>query len=63
MKILVVSDESDATELFKQRFRKEIKSGNVEPLFALSGDQALTIPNISSNGCGFSFFGYQYCRE
>jgi CheY-like chemotaxis protein len=43
MKILVVDDESDAQELFKQRFRKEIKSGNVEPLFAMSGDEALTI--------------------
>lgn len=43
MKILLVDDEKDARELFVQRFRKEIKSGHVEPLFAESGDEALSL--------------------
>ncbi|MBK8848401.1 MAG: response regulator [Bacteroidetes bacterium] len=43
MKILVVDDEWDAQDLFKQRFRKEIKSGSMEPLFAMSGEEAIKI--------------------
>ncbi|SDH02793.1 response regulator [Mucilaginibacter sp. P25] len=41
MKILVVDDEADVQPLFLQRFRKEIKSGEVEFNFALSGEEAL----------------------
>jgi two-component system chemotaxis response regulator CheY len=41
MKILVVDDEADVQPLFLQRFRKEIKSGDVEFNFALSGEEAL----------------------
>ena len=41
MKILVVDDERDVQELFEQRFRKEIKSGEMELLFAFSGEEAL----------------------
>ena len=41
MKILVVDDEKDVQFLFEQRFRKEIKSGEMEILFAFSGEEAL----------------------
>ena len=41
MKILVVDDEQDIKTLFEQRFRKEIKSGLVEFIFAFSGEDAL----------------------
>ena len=41
MKILVVDDEQDVKTLFEQRFRKEIKSGQVEFVFAFSGEDAL----------------------
>ncbi len=41
MKILVVDDEKDMQTLFEQRFRKEIRSGDVEFYFAFSGEQAL----------------------
>lgn len=41
MKILVVDDERDIQVLFEQRFRREIKSGLVEFVFAFSGEDAL----------------------
>jgi len=41
MKILVVDDEKDVQVLFEQRFRKEIKSGETEFVFAFSGEEAL----------------------
>jgi CheY-like chemotaxis protein len=41
MKILVVDDEKDMQILFEQRFRKEIKSGEMELAFAFSGEEAL----------------------
>ncbi len=41
MKILIVDDEQDIKTLFEQRFRKEIKSGEVEFVFAFSGEDAL----------------------
>jgi two-component system chemotaxis response regulator CheY len=41
MKILVVDDEVDVQSLFIQRFRKEIKSGEFDFSFALSGEEAL----------------------
>src|SRR6185437_640115 len=37
MKILVVNDEPDMQILFEQRFRKEIKSGKMNFIFANSG--------------------------
>ncbi|GAB3507434.1 response regulator [Spirosoma knui] len=42
MKILVVDDETDVKDLFEQRFRREIRSGEVELNFANSGEEALT---------------------
>ena len=41
MKIMVVDDEQDVALLFRQRFRKEVKEGLVEFVFALSGDEAM----------------------
>ncbi len=41
MKVLVVDDESDMKTLFEQRFRKEIKSGEMNFAFASSGNEAL----------------------
>ena len=41
MKILVVDDEVDVQSLFVQRFRKEIKNGEFDFSFALSGEEAL----------------------
>ncbi|WP_295666855.1 response regulator [uncultured Mucilaginibacter sp.] len=40
-KILVVDDEADVQPLFIQRFRKEIKNGELDFAFALSGEEAL----------------------
>jgi CheY-like chemotaxis protein len=41
MKILVVDDEKDIQPLFEQRFRKEIRNGEIEFAFAHSGEEAL----------------------
>jgi len=41
MKILVVDDEQDMQQLFEQRFRKEVKSGEFEFVFTFSGQQAI----------------------
>ena len=41
MKFLVVDDEKDVEMLFRQKFRKEIRSGLIELEFALSGQEAL----------------------
>lgn len=43
MKILVVDDEKDVEILFRQKFRKEIKSGSLELVFAFSGQEALDL--------------------
>ena len=42
MKILVVDDERDIQTLFEQRFRKEIKNGEMVFVFTYSGEEALT---------------------
>ncbi|QNL52326.1 response regulator [Olivibacter sp. SDN3] len=41
MKILVVDDEIDVQPLFRQRFRKETKKGDLSLDFASSGEEAL----------------------
>ena len=43
MKILFVDDEKDVEALFPQKFRKEIKSGEIELAFAFSGKEALNV--------------------
>jgi CheY-like chemotaxis protein len=45
MKILVVDDEKDVQTLFEQRFRKEMRSGEMEFAFAFSGEEALQYLN------------------
>ncbi|MDZ7717360.1 MAG: response regulator [Balneolaceae bacterium] len=48
MKFLVVDDEKDVEALFRQRFRKEIRSGTLELVFAFSGQEALDIIKSTS---------------
>ena len=40
-KIMVVDDEHDVEPLFRQRFRKEIKDGEIDFHFTFSGEDAL----------------------
>ena len=41
MKVLVVDDEKDVQVLFQQKFRKEIREGEMNFAFAFSGEEAL----------------------
>ena len=43
MKILIVDDERDVETLFRQKFRKEIRSNKLELEFAFSGQDALDL--------------------
>ncbi len=43
IKILMVDDEPDAEVLFRQNFRREIRKGVYEFLFAQSGQEALDL--------------------
>jgi len=43
MRILVVDDEKDVELLFRQKFRKEIKTKGLELLFAFSGQEAIEL--------------------
>ena len=45
MKILVVDDEQDVKLLFQQRFRREIKKGKLDLLFAFSAEEAIDALN------------------
>src|SRR5580658_1161943 len=49
MKILMVDDETDAQILFRQRFRKEITSNEMQFSFACSGHEALGYLNDHSH--------------
>ncbi len=42
MKILVVDDEQDVTNLFQQRFRREIREGLFDFSFKYSGEEAMS---------------------
>ncbi len=42
MQILVVDDETDVRDLFQQRFRREIRNGELSFSFAFSGEEAMT---------------------
>lgn len=48
MKILVVDDETSMSRLFEQRFRKEIRDGDVSFKYASSGEQALEVLQANS---------------
>lgn len=43
LKVLVVDDERDVESLFKQRFRRELKNGQLDLRFAFSGEEALNV--------------------
>jgi len=45
MKILVVDDEKDIQQLFEQRFRREIKSGEFDFVFTFSAPDAIEYLN------------------
>jgi two-component system chemotaxis response regulator CheY len=49
MKILVVDDEKDVQFLFEQRFRKEIKTAEMDFVFAFSGEEALGYMNAHTH--------------
>jgi two-component system, chemotaxis family, chemotaxis protein CheY len=46
MKVLVVDDEKDVQILFEQRFRREIRQGELELVFAFSSEEALKFMEI-----------------
>ncbi len=43
MHVLFVDDETDVKDLYMQRFRKDIKAGNITPMFAHSGSEAVDL--------------------
>ncbi|MBS1807998.1 MAG: response regulator [Acidobacteria bacterium] len=43
MKVMVVDDEADVRLLFEQRFRREVRAGQIAFYFALSGEEALLL--------------------
>lgn len=43
VKVLVVDDEEDVALLFRQRFRREMRRGEIELLFAFSGEEAIRV--------------------
>lgn len=43
MKFLIVDDEKDVEMLFRQKLRKEVRSGDIELEFAFSGTEALEL--------------------
>lgn len=43
VEVLLVDDEVDAIELFRQSFRREIRSGELQFRFTTSGDEALAL--------------------
>ncbi|MBD2016291.1 response regulator [Microcoleus sp. FACHB-53] len=51
MKIMVVDDEEDVQLLFRQKFRKEIKQGQIEFQFAFSAKEALEYLNSQPENC------------
>lgn len=46
--ILVVDDEEDVADLFKRRFRRELKNGSYTLDFALSGNAALEVLKLKA---------------
>ena len=48
LNLLLVDDEPDAIELFRQKFRKELRQGDYDIRFATSGAEALKV--LADNG-------------
>ena len=48
LNLLLVDDEPDAIELFRQKFRRELRQGEYAIHFAMSGAEALEL--IAANG-------------
>ena len=48
--ILVVDDEPDVADLFRQRFRREVRDGTYVMHFANSGDTVI-FPRIGGHRC------------
>lgn len=53
MKLIVVDDEKDIQYLFQQRFRKEIRTGELQIHFAFDGHSALNLLESFENRSGF----------
>ena len=53
MKLIVVDDERDVQFLFQQKFRKEIKSGEIQIHYAFDGPSALTLLETLDNPIGY----------
>ncbi len=45
-RVLLVDDEPDAQELFRQNFRREIRKGTIQFDFAQSGEAALEVLDV-----------------
>ena len=58
MKILVVDDEKDVKLLFQQRFRKEIRKGDLTFVFAFSGEEALKHLKTMDQEAVLNIIGY-----
>lgn len=48
---MVVDDEEDVQLLFRQKFRKEIKTGKIDFKFAMSAQEALNYLNAQEENC------------
>lgn len=51
MRIMVVDDEQDVQFLFRQKFRKEIKTGEIKLDFASSAEEALKYLQCEPSNC------------
>ena len=49
MKLIVVDDEKDVQFLFQQKFRKEIRSGEIQIHYAFDGPSTLTLLETLEN--------------
>lgn len=53
MRLIVVDDEIDVQFLFQQKFRKEIKSGEIQIHYAFDGPSALRLLESLENRTGY----------
>ena len=59
MRVLVVDDEEDLELLVRQKFRRRIRKGELEFLFAHNGREALE-QLAEKSGCTTGALGYQH---